>query len=520
MRVLLAEEMGMCFGVRDALKVLDDIETPDAVTIHGQLVHNEVVLRQLGARGFLMAAETDRERLPESETVLVTAHGISNRERSRLEGAGRKLVDTTCPLVRRVHETAMRLQSEGCHVIVIGRAGHVEVRGIVEDLQRYTVVETPADATAYPSPRLAIVSQTTVAPRTVTAVHAAIVAANPQAEIRFVDTTCQPTRNRQRAVEKLLPLVQAMVVVGGRNSNNTRELVELCRLRGVKTFQVRDASDLQCEWFRGMDCIGLTAGTSTLDETIRSVREWLYKYKPQTAEQEHSRRWIDHFRSNRERRLAQPWELGAVLSEVEGTVLIHSLQDFQLGESSDGTHGPKMAGRYAQSVDDPGYVEAVRLFFAEEAGHAALLKRYLELAGASVIQRSWTDYFFRRLACLTGLETMITVVLSAELIGKVYDRAIRAGTECQLLRRIFTQFLRDEHMHLRFHTERLRIIRRNRSQLRRCISNTMHRLLFCGTCLAFWQKHGPALRINGYGFRRFWREAWREFGMALRGMKR
>lgn len=276
MRVLLAEDMGMCFGVRDALKIIDAVERPTDVTIHGQLVHNEIVLQQLGARGFHMASETHRDTPHETPNVLITAHGISNRERSRLRSLGKTLIDTTCPLVERAHDTALRLQAQGYHVLVIGRANHVEVRGIVEDLQRFDVVETPADARDYFTKKLAIICQTTVAPRTVAAIRAAIVKANPHAEICFHDTTCQPTRLRQQAVEKLLPLVQAMVVVGGRNSNNTRELVGLCRERGTTAFQVRDADELCVEWFRGVECVGLTAGTSTLDETIRGVTEWLF----------------------------------------------------------------------------------------------------------------------------------------------------------------------------------------------------------------------------------------------------
>ena len=273
MNVLIAEKMGMCFGVRDALAMLDGIAEPANVTIHGQLVHNEIVLQQLGARGFPMAAEADRAKPPATESVLITAHGIS--ERTRLAAAGKTLIDTTCPLVRRAHDAAMRLQRESYFVILIGRPEHVEVRGITEDLEHFDVVESARYARNYPSRRLAVICQTTVAPRTVAEVHAAIVAANREAEIRFVDTTCLPTRNRQKAVEKLIPLVQAMVVVGGRNSNNTRELVELCRSHGLPTWPVREAGDLQAEWFRRIECVGVTAGTSTLDATIREVRDWL-----------------------------------------------------------------------------------------------------------------------------------------------------------------------------------------------------------------------------------------------------
>ena len=107
MRVIRADVMGMCFGVRDALEVIDGIDEPAAVTIHGQLVHNEVVQSQLASRGFAMRSEpAAADALPETPSVLITAHGISDRERERLESAGKRLVDTTCPLVTRVHQAA------------------------------------------------------------------------------------------------------------------------------------------------------------------------------------------------------------------------------------------------------------------------------------------------------------------------------------------------------------------------------------------------------------------------------
>lgn len=518
MRVLLAEEMGMCFGVRDALKALDEITQPGAVTIHGQLVHNEVVLERLGARGFRMEDEADRRDIPATQNVLITAHGISERERSRLESAGRTLIDTTCPLVRRVHETALRLQAQGCHVIVIGRANHVEVRGIVEDLRQFDVVEAPAQARSYPGRKLAIVSQTTVAPRTVAAVHHAIVAANPEAEIHFVDTTCQPTRNRQRAVEKLLPFVQAMVVIGGRNSNNTRELADLCRERGVQAFQARNADDLQSDWFRGLHTVGLTAGTSTLDETIHEAAEWLHKCRPESAEQAHSRRWAEHFQHNKDRLLPIPWDKGIELTAEERAAMIPSLQDMQLCESSEGRHGLKLAAVYAKRINDPEYVKALGVFFAEENRHSAYLRRYLELAKAPTIQRSWSEFFFRHLRRLMGMETFITVVLTAELIGMVCYRAFREATKCAILRQICAQLMRDEVMHLRFHIERLRLMRSGRSRVRRWYCRVLQRGFFAAACVGVWWRHGRAIRQGGWSFRRFWRATGKELRTALRSI--
>src|SRR4029078_12211804 len=115
------------------------------------------------------------------------------------------------------------------------------------------------------------------------------------------------------------------VVVGGRNSNNTRELVELCRLRGTRTFQVRDAGDLQTVWFQGIECVGLAAGTSALDSTIREVREWLYRHQPgraETPEQRHSRQWIEYYQQNRDRLLTMPWHAGSALTAEDRALLI------------------------------------------------------------------------------------------------------------------------------------------------------------------------------------------------------
>src|SRR5438270_9757057 len=198
MRVIRAEVMGLCFGVRDALEVIDGIDVPAAVTIHGQLVHNEVVQAELEARGFALRGEAERRTsLPETPAVLITAHGISDRERERLESAGKRLVDTTCPLVRRVHQAARALQAGGYHVLVIGRRGHVEVAGIVEDLDHYDVIESADEVVSYPYGRLGIVCQTTATERRVEPVRAAIAARNPDAEIRFVDTVCLPTKEHQ-----------------------------------------------------------------------------------------------------------------------------------------------------------------------------------------------------------------------------------------------------------------------------------------------------------------------------------
>ena len=275
MNVLPADPMGVCFGVRRALAVAEQIDSPETVTIHGELVHNETVRAGLESRGFRITGERDRGQLPRTSTVMITAHGISDCRRRSLQAAGKRLIDTTCPLVRRVHRTSQELHADGYHVLVIGRRDHVEVQGVVEDLSSFDVVSEVRDVLTYPHDRLGIICQTTVPPHEAEEILLAIRLRNLRAEIRFENTICRATRDRQRAVGRLLPKVDVMVVVGGRNSNNTRELAALCRRQGVTTYHIQSAEDIDPEWFHDCRTVGLSAGTSTVHRAIEEVHDAL-----------------------------------------------------------------------------------------------------------------------------------------------------------------------------------------------------------------------------------------------------
>ncbi|MEI7687989.1 MAG: 4-hydroxy-3-methylbut-2-enyl diphosphate reductase, partial [Planctomycetota bacterium] len=233
MNVIRAEAMGFCFGVRDALALTESLAEPADVTIHGELVHNEQILIQLGRRGFPQTPEADRTGTPATSRVLITAHGISERERTRLKDAGKRLIDATCPLVTRVHDAAQDLQRRGYFVVVIGRPGHAEVEGIVGDLDDYAVVPDEASARSFPAAKIGLVCQSTTPPALAQRVRHALEAANGGKDIVAVDTICRPTKDRQRAVVELLDRVDALVVVGGRQSHNTRQLAQLASDRGV-----------------------------------------------------------------------------------------------------------------------------------------------------------------------------------------------------------------------------------------------------------------------------------------------
>lgn len=276
MEIVRADELGMCFGVRDALAALDRVDDPTRVTVHGELVHNPEVLAMLARRGFVQSDERSRA-VPDTEQVLVTAHGISERERRRLLQAGKQLLDTTCPLVQKAHAAAQQLQRDGRRVVVLGKREHVEVRGLVEDLVEPIVVEHPEDVARWPEARLGVVAQTTTPTERVDVLLAAIRATNPHADVCYLDTVCAPTKTRQEALERLLPRIDALVVVGGRDSNNTRKLVQRGEAAGVPTLHVQTVADLSPAWFEGRQRIGLTAGTSTLPRTVDAVFGWLQR---------------------------------------------------------------------------------------------------------------------------------------------------------------------------------------------------------------------------------------------------
>lgn len=280
MQILRARAYGFCFGVRDALAVAMTHPTPTQTTIYGELVHNEQVLDRLSERGYASLPETDRS-LPAGVThVLVTAHGISDQTRSELTGRGLTLIDTTCPLVRRVHAAAQAFARDGRRVVIIGQPGHVEVRGIVEDLESASVWLRPDDVRSTGALRLGVVCQTTTRPDVAAAVRTAIEAAHPGADIAFADTICQPTKDRQAALEELIDAATVVVVVGGTRSNNSRALAERARIAGRRAFLVQTADDLDPAWFDEDDIVGLTAGTSTPDDVIAAVEQRLRTFAP------------------------------------------------------------------------------------------------------------------------------------------------------------------------------------------------------------------------------------------------
>jgi 4-hydroxy-3-methylbut-2-enyl diphosphate reductase len=272
MKIQLAEHYGLCFGVRDAIAQAELLASEGPLTILGELVHNPVVRDQLARRGVQEAA-LDRPQSVATRQVMITAHGTSNVRREEWRRAGFGVADGTCPLVRHAHDQLRLLVSLGYFPVVIGRPGHVEVEGLIGDFPGTYVLEKPEDTAQLPfASRYGVISQTTQPIDQVLALVAVLRAARPTAEVRFCDTVCQPTKNRQQALRKLIEECDTLVVVGGRNSNNTLQLVAGAAAADRVVYHIERAEELREQWFGDARVVGITAGTSTLKETVAAVR--------------------------------------------------------------------------------------------------------------------------------------------------------------------------------------------------------------------------------------------------------
>jgi 4-hydroxy-3-methylbut-2-enyl diphosphate reductase len=279
MQVRLADHFGMCFGVRDAIDLALDLTQQGPLTILGDLVHNPDVVARIDAAGAVRVKDQDEIHTP---SVLLTAHGVADRVRQELHQRGLAVHDATCPLVTRAHRALARLVAEGRHPVVIGQPHHVEVRGLVGDLDNYTIIQDESDlgqltarVEREPTLRLGVVSQTTQPLERVLKLVEAMRQRLPRTDIHFIDTVCQPTKDRQQALRDLAAQTDVIVVVGGPDSNNSRKLAELARSLGRPAYLVARASELRPEWFANCSVVGLTAGTSTPDPVIHEVQAWL-----------------------------------------------------------------------------------------------------------------------------------------------------------------------------------------------------------------------------------------------------
>jgi len=277
--VIEASHMGMCFGVKAAIKNTQKLAHIRQVTVLGELAHNAEVKEQLEVRG-VKHANLNGSIAPTND-VIITAHGASDTMRNKWKNLGYRVTDTTCPLVHKTHSALKHLVESGYTPLVIGKSNHVEVQGLMGDFPAAKAILTVEDVEkleiqcTHSEFKLGVVSQTTQQIDHCEKIIAALKKKYPQTNIRFIDTVCRPTKERQLALLELCTKVKLIIVVGGKNSNNTAQLAKKCRQLGCLSYHIQSPRDIRREWFTNVDKVGLTAGTSTPDTQIKRIKQKL-----------------------------------------------------------------------------------------------------------------------------------------------------------------------------------------------------------------------------------------------------
>jgi len=279
MELIIAETAGFCMGVDLALNKLDRAvaNPPQGGTIHtlGPIIHNPQVLERYQKHG---VAQTDgKHPLNATDVVVIRAHGIPRQTQEKLEREGVTLVDATCPKVKKAQILIQRQAEQGKHLLLFGERDHPEVQGLISYAPRHTVFESLEELQARQldhETTYFLAAQTTQDRETFNAIRD-FLTAGVDDNMTILDTICTATKDRQDEVRNLSRQVQAMVVVGGKNSGNTRRLAQIAKEAGIYATHIETAEELPLQELAGFERIGLTAGASTPGWIITEVASTL-----------------------------------------------------------------------------------------------------------------------------------------------------------------------------------------------------------------------------------------------------
>jgi 4-hydroxy-3-methylbut-2-enyl diphosphate reductase len=279
MKVILANPRGFCAGVNMAVesleRALDRFGPP--VYVYHEIVHNRPIVERFRTKGVVFV--DDISEVPSGGTVLYSAHGVAPLIRKQSAERNLRAIDATCPLVTKVHLEAVKFAKEGYRILLVGHDGHDEVVGTTgEAPDHITLVETVEDVATLPFPpdaKLAYLTQTTLSVDEANVILSALKTRYPQIVGPNKDDICYATQNRQEAVRDLVPEADVVVVLGSKNSSNSKRLEEIARDRGRRSYLVDGASDLDPAWFRQSDTVLVTAGASAPEDHVQGVVNYL-----------------------------------------------------------------------------------------------------------------------------------------------------------------------------------------------------------------------------------------------------
>ena len=275
MKILLAKDAGYCFGVRDAVNLAYDTADKDGdVYMLGHIVHNENVVKDLDNAGAKVVDSL--ENIPKDKPVLFRAHGTSVETWDNANKKNMNIIDATCPLVLEIHDEVKKLEAEGRKIIIVGDHGHDEVKGIASQVKDPIIVCSSKEAfTLRKYKRAGVVSQST---QTIENVQEIInIIMTKVFDLRFVNTICFPTKRNQTQIKELAKQCDLMVVIGSFTSANSKRLTALAKERNDKSYQVTNADEINPNWFKEVEIVGVSAGASTPDKIINDVLEKIKK---------------------------------------------------------------------------------------------------------------------------------------------------------------------------------------------------------------------------------------------------
>ena len=280
MEVRLAKSAGFCFGVNKAMeKVYDQINNADGKKIYtyGPIIHNEEVVKELASKGVEVIESLDELKDREKGVLIIRSHGVAKEVSEKMEEAGFTVVDATCPFVKRIHNIVQKESALGKKIVIVGNPGHPEVEGIKGWCAgKAFIIETIQEAEEFEAAckeQICIVSQTTFNYNKFKDIVE--IFEKRGYDINVVNTICNATQERQTEAREIASLADAMIVIGGTHSSNSKKLYEICKGECNNTHFIQTLDDLHLELPKSVRMVGITAGASTPNNIIEEVQNYV-----------------------------------------------------------------------------------------------------------------------------------------------------------------------------------------------------------------------------------------------------
>jgi len=276
MQIKVSDNIGFCFGVKHAVELSEEALSKKNGKIYsmGPIIHNPQVVKELSDKGLTPVEDIDGIK---EGTVVVSSHGAGAKLKKK---KGIKLIDATCPFVKKIQNRVDRLYKDGYSVIIIGKKAHPEVKALTDFTDgRAIVVKDAGEARELElnGSKVGIVSQSTYSQDTFLEI-VSILLNMPFSEIRVFNTICRDTIKRQGSVRILARDVDMMIVVGGKNSSNTRRLVEVCKDENRDVYHIENEEEIDRSWFSGKESVGIASGTSTPGWVVQDIIDQIGRY--------------------------------------------------------------------------------------------------------------------------------------------------------------------------------------------------------------------------------------------------